>query len=412
MIMKNLLAISMLLILVSGSFANEEIKLEQKVTGKISDDALKAICPPDGLITSTVSWRKLWAAWRPQQPLPDVDFQKHLVLVETVSGPNNMFVNQLNLKNNGDLKYDVASTRIAGPGFAYLILIVPKAGIRTVNGKPVPLTAATQPSVKPDASATAESVKVDITGRVKTGVVTIGAETTGAMIAADGIVWELDLQNDEQLVEAARHLGASLARVKGQLKRKAGTEVRDRWIVKVDSLKPVQSKPGETPKTETQTSPQVTFSRPAETTRPQVTISRPSSTNPPMEENQPPALVNKSFKSITVETTGGLIGVNQSQTVDADGKAIFEIDNQIADRWNLDAATLSRLHQFVAQTDWRQVPRLTRTPNVADVFNYTISIKTPKGITRIFIDSPAVTKQPVIKQLLTYLRKPKIQPRR
>lgn len=393
MYLKRLSSIALTLVIVSVSIADEEIKLDQKVTGKVSADALKTVAPQDGIITETIAWRKLWAAWRPKQPLVDVDFQTQLVLVETVDGPNNMFANQLTLSNQGDLKFEVASTRMAGPGFAYLIMIVPKSGIQSVNGKPVPQLI--NPRPPEETPSVAESVHVEIVGRVRTGVVSVGAETTGAMIAADGIVMELDFQNDEQLMEAAKHLGNAMANVKGRLNRDSGVEVSDRWIVTVESLTPAE-RTGNRQKKQIDDLPQVTISRPQR--------------NPPPELNVP--AFKKSFKSITVVTTGGLIGTNQKQIVDSDGQVSLEIDDQIAGNWELDAVTMSQLHRFVTNTNWRTVPRLTRTANVADVFNYTITIETPGGMTRIFIDSPAVDKQPVIKQLLTYLRRPKPQPRR
>ncbi len=270
MMMKKLLAVSMLLTLISVSIADDEIKSDQKITGRIATDTLRAFCPNDGIVTETATWRKLWGAWRPTQPIPDVDFQKQMVLVETVDGPRNVFVNPLKLKSNGELRYEIASTGSEGPGFAYLIMIVPKSGIRNVNGKPVPQPAIVQPAGQPEATTAVESVKVEITGRVKTGVMTFGAETTGAMIAADGIIWELDFQNDEQVIEAAQKLGASMAQVKGQLKRVSGTEVRDRWIVKVDSLAPVRIQPAVTQNDETQTDEtQTNETEPA----PQITIS-------------------------------------------------------------------------------------------------------------------------------------------
>lgn len=397
MMLKKLLSLWLSLILVSVSIADEEIKPDQKVIGKIAAIALKAASPNDGIITDTVAWRKLWAAWAPTKPLPSVDFQKQIVLVETVDGPNNMFVNQLMLNDKLELRYDVASTRIAGQGFAYLIMIVPKTGIQKINGKPVPQLKALPPMNSPPASNVAESIKVEITGRVRTGVVSIGAETTGVMIAADGIVMELDFQNDEQLHEAARHLGNSMAQVKGQLRQVSGVEIAKRWIVKVDSLAPAGK-----PKTQT---------NPADT-GPQVTYTRPNNPRPANQPEWAAPAVKKSFKSIKVETTGGLIGAKQQQMVDADGKVTLEINGQLADNWELGEATMFRLHQFVTNTDWKSVPRNTRTANAADVFNYTITVETPRGMTRIFIDSPAVAKQPVIKQLLTYLRRPKSQPRR
>ena len=68
----------------------------------------------------------------------------------------------------------------------------------------------------------------------------IGGESTGTTITASNITWELDLQGDEQLLESVNRLGQSLARVKGKLTKKPGVEVRERWIVLVDSIAPLR----------------------------------------------------------------------------------------------------------------------------------------------------------------------------
>ncbi len=78
----------------------------------------------------------------------------------------------------------------------------------------------------------------------------------------------------------------------------------------------------------------------------------------------------------------------------------------MSDTWTLEPATLSRLHQFVGQTDWEQVPKLTRAENTADAFNFSISIETPKGVTRVFIDGPSIPTQPAIEELFAIIRRP------
>lgn len=384
----------LILILPSVALSDEEVSLDRRMSGKIADNALKTVIPKNGMVTGTQAWRQLSAAWRPDKPFLAVDFDKQLVIVETVDGPNNMFVNQMMLDEQGNLKFDVASTRLAGPGFAYLVLIVPKKGIRSVNGKPVPQAKVALPD--PDTrSAVKESVKVDVTGQIRIGVISIGGETTGARISANGIMMDLDFQNDEQLIEAARHLSASAARVKGQLTKVAGVEAADRWVVKVESLTPIN---GQTvTRSETTSAP------------PQVTVVEPR----PVNRTEPKAPAFKpSFKSIRIDTTGGLIGANQKQLIRADGHVTQDVNNQRADEWDMDGTSLALLHQLVGNTNWKTVPRLTRTPNAADAFNYTITIDRPRGMTRLFIDSPGISKQPVIKNLMILLRKPKTQPNR
>jgi hypothetical protein len=62
----------------------------------------------------------------------------------------------------------------------------------------------------------------------------IGAETTGATIAADGVTWELDLAPRQ--LEAARKLEGRKATIKGALEFREGVETGRRAIVKVRSV--------------------------------------------------------------------------------------------------------------------------------------------------------------------------------
>ena len=88
-----------------------------------------------------------------------------------------------------------------------------------------------------------ESIEVTVTGTLQTGVVAIGAETTGTTIKAKDITWELDLGKDEALKAAAEKLSGQPATVTGTLTRRAGVEVKERWIVTVKTLRAATDKP-------------------------------------------------------------------------------------------------------------------------------------------------------------------------
>jgi hypothetical protein len=81
------------------------------------------------------AWAKLWKAWRGKEELPKVDFEKQLVLVRAVPGAINMIDLDLKLSEKGELKGDFKATEIGGPGFAYLIVVIDRAGIKSYNGK-------------------------------------------------------------------------------------------------------------------------------------------------------------------------------------------------------------------------------------------------------------------------------------
>jgi hypothetical protein len=82
-----------------------------------------------------------------------------------------------------------------------------------------------------------EAIRVNVTGTIKTGIIAIGGETTGTTITAKGVTWELDLTGDPKLQKAAENLNGKLAVASGTLERRAGVEIKERWVVKVTRLR-------------------------------------------------------------------------------------------------------------------------------------------------------------------------------
>ena len=88
----------------------------------------------------------------------------------------------------------------------------------------------------PKESADKDSITVTVMGTLKTGVVAIGAETTGTTITTQGITWELDFGKNAKLQKEAEAFNGKKVRVKGRLHRRPGVEVKERWIVTVRNL--------------------------------------------------------------------------------------------------------------------------------------------------------------------------------
>ena len=84
-------------------------------------------------------------------------------------------------------------------------------------------------------------VKVFIRGKLQTGIVAIGGETTGTIITSGNVTWELNLGDDKSLRQQAEELNEKPVIVTGMLTRKEGVEIRERWIVDVAELKGVES---------------------------------------------------------------------------------------------------------------------------------------------------------------------------
>ena len=82
-----------------------------------------------------------------------------------------------------------------------------------------------------------ESITVTVVGTLKTGIAAIGGETTGTTITAREITWELNFAKNEELRKAADKWNGMQVTVMGSLERRAGVEVKQRWIVTVSSLK-------------------------------------------------------------------------------------------------------------------------------------------------------------------------------
>ncbi|MEI7731855.1 MAG: hypothetical protein WCO56_19945 [Verrucomicrobiota bacterium] len=93
--------------------------------------------PARGYITNAKAWAKLWKAWRGQEELPPIDFQKQLVLVGATACAGNQISPGFTLDAKGDLKGGFMSTMMAGPGFAYAIAVINRAAVKTYNGQPI-----------------------------------------------------------------------------------------------------------------------------------------------------------------------------------------------------------------------------------------------------------------------------------
>jgi hypothetical protein len=88
-----------------------------------------------------------------------------------------------------------------------------------------------------DSAPVEESITVTVVGTLRTGIIAIGGETTGTTITAKGIKWELDFGKNGDLRAAAEKLDGKLVTVAGTLERRAGVEIKERWLVTVTSLK-------------------------------------------------------------------------------------------------------------------------------------------------------------------------------
>ena len=396
--------------------ADESVSVIRRFSGNVSDPNLLMLSPRFNIITTQKQWKTLWLKWRPGQELYPVDLDKVLVLVETTPGPNRIFSNQLKRDSEGDLFYELAATEKAGPGFSFLIMVIEKSGINSINGKKFdgsPVKPAIQPVVPKNNSSPPknapeiqserrESVRVDMTGRVRTQFKSVGTENLGTVISANGIIWELDLSDKPKLLEKLGESNDALVNVSGVLsmeRQRGARTARLRYIVKVDNLDVIETSTA----TASSEMPSPLNSRPP-TKQP---LENPASvdsrklTAPAKKEPKIPLpRRTMGFSEISLVTSDG-----QLQTILADGSIHYESKSRNLSRdWNANPEEMEILNQFIIKTDWEAVPKLTRADEgTADEINYSISIKNPQFVRRIFIDRSKISSQPQIKTLFTIL---------
>lgn len=112
----------------------QPVPILQNWHGKLADAVLRKAEPADHVVADPQAWSTLWRAWRGQENVPTVDFQKQLILVFTADGPNTVGCTPAQ-DGQGNLQANAMSTLMAGPGFGYVMLSVSREGVKTVNGK-------------------------------------------------------------------------------------------------------------------------------------------------------------------------------------------------------------------------------------------------------------------------------------
>ena len=132
------LSLAAVLILAVGVYAADPTPRKPTNTwkGSVEDEKLAKEMPENGFITNAKDFEKLVKAWNVAEKVPEVNFDKEIVVVAKTVGS----VLRLNpaLDEKGDLKALGFASRDLRPGFRYVIVSVPKEGIKTVNGKELP----------------------------------------------------------------------------------------------------------------------------------------------------------------------------------------------------------------------------------------------------------------------------------
>lgn len=328
------------------SFSAFDVQSEDQWQGYLRDESLKSASPKNQVIATPGAMKELWGKWFDGQPVPKVDFGKSVLLVATVSARNNMSVGQRLRVSDGDVQFRPASTRRGGPGFSFLIVQIAKAGLVSVNGNALV------------GNAPLNQVKVDMTGRLETGIVAIGGETTGNRITAGNISFELQLTADQKRI--ARTLNGKRVRVTGVLAKVAGVEINERWIVNVTSLGA-----------------------------------------PVVQADKP---IVKGFSRIVIRVSGGFAGIDKVTAISADGTITKKSRSGAPVREKWSQQKMTALSNHVASVNWVQVPTGGKVGGVADAFDYDIRMEVGGRAFQFRYDDPSLAKQPALQKLLQLAR--------
>lgn len=100
------------------------------------------------------------------------------------------------------------------------------------------LTAGIAGAGDPSGMEPSSYIKVEIKGKLATGVVAIGGETTGTTITAGEITWDLDFGENKDLASLAEKHDGKTVVVTGTARQVKGVTRGPRIVVTVATLKP------------------------------------------------------------------------------------------------------------------------------------------------------------------------------
>jgi len=121
--------------------AGKALKPADEIRGKFEDDKdlpKMKLAPANGAIADEAAFMKLWTAWKGDAAAPKIDFKKQIALVGTTQCAANRVFGSFAVSETGDVKVVFGTTLISGPGFAWVIYVVDREGIKSINGKPIP----------------------------------------------------------------------------------------------------------------------------------------------------------------------------------------------------------------------------------------------------------------------------------
>jgi hypothetical protein len=111
----------------------KKLQISKQWSGSVEDE--KAI-QPECIITAK-GLEAVWKAWKIEGDVPKVDFTKDIVVAVYSTG-SKLNMAGANLDDTGDLAVLGFGTRDIRPGFRYVLGVVSREGVKTVNRKALP----------------------------------------------------------------------------------------------------------------------------------------------------------------------------------------------------------------------------------------------------------------------------------
>ncbi len=113
------------------SAGKKPVTLSQQWSGSMADLSLSKAVPE--VILTEEGLKNLWKVWKIEGSMPKVDFSRNLIVVQTTRGSRLRL--SATLDEKGDLKVLGAATADLRPGFRYVVAVLSREGVKTVNGK-------------------------------------------------------------------------------------------------------------------------------------------------------------------------------------------------------------------------------------------------------------------------------------
>ncbi|MCS7046545.1 MAG: hypothetical protein NZO58_09340 [Gemmataceae bacterium] len=111
----------------------KEVAIAQKYKGSVEDES----APKPEVITNSKSLEMVWKAWKAAGDVPKVDFTKNLIVVAYSPG-SILDISRVTLDEGGNLTVLAFGSRDLRPGFRYVLGVVARQGVKSVNKKPLP----------------------------------------------------------------------------------------------------------------------------------------------------------------------------------------------------------------------------------------------------------------------------------